>query len=312
VGGLLKVTDYVGSTTHHFVAYDGNGNVAMLTDAGTGATTARYDYGPFGELVRATGTMAEKNPFRFSTKYTDDESGFLYYGYRFYHPTTGRWLGRDPIGEIGGRNLYAFGHNNPIVGVDPLGNAWYDPSSWFNDPSPSAPPQDLVDKKNRTINVGKCQIVILFGHATAGKPWKWKTHKCSGGGASIMCWADKNSKDLAPDYDLWPPDIEKPVDEGVVWGDAGENPNDPNLSLMGNLLLADKIFDAVSKAAHIRADTLCRKACCKQVRVRYIWITKNGKIIHNPKQNQTQYAGTLIVQDFIIDCKSRSLTYVDQ
>ena len=35
--------------------------------------------GPFGEVVRATGPMARANPFRFSTKYQDDETDLLYY-----------------------------------------------------------------------------------------------------------------------------------------------------------------------------------------------------------------------------------------
>jgi hypothetical protein len=47
IGGLIKVTDYVGSTTHHFVAYDGNGNVGAFVDAGSAAITARYSYGLF-------------------------------------------------------------------------------------------------------------------------------------------------------------------------------------------------------------------------------------------------------------------------
>jgi len=77
VGGLLKVTDYTSGTTHHFVAYDANGNVTALIDGTTGAATARYEYGPYGEATRTTGTLAKKNPLRFSTKYTDDQSGFL-------------------------------------------------------------------------------------------------------------------------------------------------------------------------------------------------------------------------------------------
>jgi RHS repeat-associated protein len=125
VGGLLKVTDYVGGTTHHFVAYDGNGNVAALADGSSGALTARYEYGPFGEGIRITGPgttpMAEKNPFRFSTKYTDDQSGILYYGYRYLNPSTGRWLSRDPLEEKGGKNLYEFALNNPSGHWDPDG-----------------------------------------------------------------------------------------------------------------------------------------------------------------------------------------------
>src|SRR5580700_10084002 len=45
---------------------------------------AEYDYGPFGELFRISGPMSKDNPFRFSTKYTDDESDADYYGYRYY------------------------------------------------------------------------------------------------------------------------------------------------------------------------------------------------------------------------------------
>jgi RHS repeat-associated protein len=58
-------------------------------------------YGPFGELIRATGPMAKANPFRFSTKYQDDESDLLYYGYRYLNASTGRFLSRDPINEPG-------------------------------------------------------------------------------------------------------------------------------------------------------------------------------------------------------------------
>jgi len=52
--------------------------------------------------------MAKVNPFRFSTKYQDDESDLVYYGYRYYNASTGRWLSRDPIGEKGGINLYVL------------------------------------------------------------------------------------------------------------------------------------------------------------------------------------------------------------
>jgi RHS repeat-associated protein len=53
--------------------------------------------GPFGELLRATGPMAMANPFRFSTKYQDGETDLLYYGYRYYNASTGRWNSRDPL-----------------------------------------------------------------------------------------------------------------------------------------------------------------------------------------------------------------------
>jgi len=122
VGGLLSMTVY-GSTNagSYFYAFDGNGNVSALVNAANGIMVAQYEYGPFGEVIRATGPMAKANPIRFSTKFSDDETGLCYYGYRYYDPSTGRWPNRDPIGEKGGKNIYAFVGNDPIFYVDVLG-----------------------------------------------------------------------------------------------------------------------------------------------------------------------------------------------
>jgi RHS repeat-associated protein len=56
-----------------------------------------YEYNSFGELLRATGPMAKASPFRFSTKYQDDETDLVCYGKRYYNASTGRWLSRDPL-----------------------------------------------------------------------------------------------------------------------------------------------------------------------------------------------------------------------
>jgi len=103
------------------VAYDGNGNIKGLVNAADGTISARYDYGPFGELIRQTGPMSKANPIRFSTKFTDDETDLLYYGYRYYNPSTGRWLSRDPIVQFGGGNLYGMVGNNAISQFDLFG-----------------------------------------------------------------------------------------------------------------------------------------------------------------------------------------------
>lgn len=59
--------------------------------------------------------------FGFSTKYTDEETGLCYYGYRYYDPEQGRWLNRDPIGESGGMSLYGFVGNDGLNQWDNLG-----------------------------------------------------------------------------------------------------------------------------------------------------------------------------------------------
>ncbi len=53
-GGLLAVSQ----PSTHFVAFDGNGNVSALMNADTGTESARYDYDPFGNTLRATGPAA--------------------------------------------------------------------------------------------------------------------------------------------------------------------------------------------------------------------------------------------------------------
>ena len=83
--------------------------------------TAVYEYGPFGEPLRATGPLAKANPIRFSSELLDPTTEFYYYGYRYYNPDTGRWLSRDPIGELGGVNLYAFTKNAPLNLIDLFG-----------------------------------------------------------------------------------------------------------------------------------------------------------------------------------------------
>ncbi len=141
VGALIQITDQA-SGQSYFPTYDGNGNVAALVNASTGASAAAYEYGPFGEALRTSvydSTMADQ-PFRFSTKAFDSETGLVYYGERYYDPANGRFLGRDPSEENGGLNLYGFAANDPINRWDYMGMAPSgDPSSesdTYEDPQP--------------------------------------------------------------------------------------------------------------------------------------------------------------------------------
>jgi RHS repeat-associated protein len=126
IGGLLALSQIangqITNTATYF--YDGNGNVTdLINDDGTSA--AHYTYSSFGDRITATGALADVNPYQFSSKERDPLTGFYYYGFRFYNPTTGRWLSRDPLGEDAGVNLYAMISNDPVDGVDPTGLVLY-------------------------------------------------------------------------------------------------------------------------------------------------------------------------------------------
>ncbi len=126
VGGLLAISEpkerETDSTTRaeYYPSYDANGNVVNLVDE-FGKIRAHYEYGPFGNELVARGDSAVWNPMGFSTKYSDLETGQLYFGERFLQPWVGRWPSFDPIGEEGGLNLYAFVRNQPIGSIDYLG-----------------------------------------------------------------------------------------------------------------------------------------------------------------------------------------------
>jgi len=119
VGGLLGTSDIPSSNSYAFT-FDANGNVSELIN-GAGGIAAHYEYDPFGNAIVATGSYANANPWKFSTKPVDAETGYSYYGFRFYNPETGRWINRDPIGEQGGLNLYGFVANDPMSNVDYFG-----------------------------------------------------------------------------------------------------------------------------------------------------------------------------------------------
>jgi RHS repeat-associated protein len=63
---------------------------------------------------------------RFNGQYFDAETGLHYNRFRYYSPEVGRFVSNDPIGLLGGENLYAYAPN-PIMWVDPLGlTSWTD------------------------------------------------------------------------------------------------------------------------------------------------------------------------------------------
>ncbi len=118
IGGLLLSSESAGV---YAAAYDGNGDILALCDAATGNFAADFEYDPFGEVLKSDGPAAGVNSFGFSTKYLDKETGLYYYGFRYYNPSTGRWLSRDPIGEHDVANLYVFASNAPTNKYDVLG-----------------------------------------------------------------------------------------------------------------------------------------------------------------------------------------------
>jgi RHS repeat-associated protein len=131
IGGLIEILTVQGTlTTRSLPIYDGIGNIVGLIDGQSGARVATYSYAPFGELLSESGPRADQCPFRYQTKEYDCETGFYYFGKRYFDPKTQTWLNRDPIREQGGANLYAYCNDDPVGNYDAIGEDPNPLSDW--------------------------------------------------------------------------------------------------------------------------------------------------------------------------------------
>jgi RHS repeat-associated protein len=127
IRGLL-VQSVVGQTTEvqkiYYFINDHLGTPQKLLDENAGVVWSA-DYKPFGEADVNVSIFA--NQFRLPGQYFDAETGLHYNWFRYYDPSTGRYLRADPIGLAGmDPNIYGYVLNDPVNAIDPLGlwSAW--------------------------------------------------------------------------------------------------------------------------------------------------------------------------------------------
>jgi RHS repeat-associated protein len=90
----------------------------LLTNS-SGSLANTYAYDSFGNLTASTGTVS--NPFEYTGREFDPETGLYYYRARYYDPSAGRFISEDPIGFKGGANFYRYVRNNTVNATDPGG-----------------------------------------------------------------------------------------------------------------------------------------------------------------------------------------------
>jgi RHS repeat-associated protein len=108
------------SGTTAFYQQDGLASVTSLSSL-TGTLSNTYTYDTFGNLTASTGTLG--NPFQYTARDYDSETGLFYYRARYYAPALGRFISEDPIGFVAGVNFYVYAADSPSNLIDPTGFA---------------------------------------------------------------------------------------------------------------------------------------------------------------------------------------------
>ncbi len=97
------------------------GSSSVITDQ-AGNLVQETAFYPFGHSRHESTPRLVADPYQFSQKERDTESGLHYFGKRFYDSMIGKWASADPIQEQGGGlNLYAYANENPLKYYDPNG-----------------------------------------------------------------------------------------------------------------------------------------------------------------------------------------------
>ena len=180
VGGTLDETK--------FVLKDYLDPTAIISSAGT--VDERFSYGAFGPVrfldasfVPLSGnTSAFAWTFLFHAEFLDTDSGLYNYGFRFYNPSLGRWLSRDPIGEEGGLNLYGFTGNDAVNKWDILGMAC--PPCPDCDGIYAACKKAAIDNYNKNIADAKADHTKTANEISAEEAAFVAKH-CGKGGATV-------------------------------------------------------------------------------------------------------------------------------
>jgi RHS repeat-associated protein len=123
--GLQRISQYQffdNQWTASFYVYDGAGSVRQLTNS-VGVVTDEYEYDAYGNSFTKQGTTP--NNYLYRGEQYDSDLALYYLRARYYNPSTGRFMSRDP--EAGHFILpmslqkYLYAGGDPVNRIDPRG-----------------------------------------------------------------------------------------------------------------------------------------------------------------------------------------------
>ncbi len=116
--GIDEPLAMIKGTKVYYYHADALGTITHLTKS-SGAIAQSYDYDSFGNITSQSGPLTQ--PYTYTAREWDPETGLYYYRARYYDPQVGRFITEDPIRLAGGINFYTYVEDNPVNWVDPKG-----------------------------------------------------------------------------------------------------------------------------------------------------------------------------------------------
>jgi RHS repeat-associated protein len=123
---VFALTDGMGQIVEGY-QYDAYGRQTVFGPGPNGVVNFGGD-----DVIRPGGPSGLANPYMFTGRRLDAETGQYYYRLRYLNPEHGRFLSRDPLGYVDGMNIYEYVSSTPMNLIDPWGLNGYAPTgSWI-------------------------------------------------------------------------------------------------------------------------------------------------------------------------------------
>jgi RHS repeat-associated protein len=115
-----------GNTIYSYYYKDHLGSITAVMDGASGTITQAQDYDALGDICRTYSTAIDTTVNKFTGKERDQETGYDYFGARYYDSRIGRWLQTEPLyNKYLQFSPYCYGLLNPMKLVDADGNEVY-------------------------------------------------------------------------------------------------------------------------------------------------------------------------------------------
>jgi RHS repeat-associated protein len=185
---------------------DLNGCPEELTDE-NGKILWECSFQLWGKRIHEIEHIPIQQNLRYQGQYLDRETGLHYNTFRYYDPDIGRFTQPDPIGLLGGFNLYQYAPNG-LTWIDPWGWAPWKRGGfddWFNNATPEEINQNIKSVKGALRNGGGKHEMFPVSLAAKAK--------------SLGFTAEELKALTVPTKDIYFVDVEDKKNGGLIQGD---------------------------------------------------------------------------------------------